>query len=82
VHVWRNVYSTKTHDRLRISSGKWWWWSRGIDGKSALDYLIKVKGISFIEAAEMLAGQAAVKPPVSMPAKKQRRKLHRFSYIK
>lgn len=74
VHVSGNVYSTKTHDSLRIFNGKWMWWSRGIGGKSALDYLIKVKGISFIEAAEMLAGQAAVKRPVSMPAQKTKEK--------
>lgn len=74
VHVSGNVYSTKTHDSLRISNGKWMWWSRGIGGKSALDYLIKVKGIPFIEAVEMLAGQAAVKPPVSIPSQKTKEK--------
>lgn len=74
VHVSGNVYSTKTHDSLRISNGKWMWWSRGIGGKSALDYLIKVKGIPFIEAAEMLAGQATVKPPVPMRVKETKEK--------
>ena len=44
VHVSGNVYCTKTHDSLRISNGKWCWFSRGIGGYSALDYLIKVKG--------------------------------------
>ncbi len=34
---------------LKISNGKWIWWSRGIGGRSALDYLIKVKGYSFLE---------------------------------
>ncbi len=41
VHVSGNVYCTKTHDSLRISNGKWCWFSRGIGGYSALDYLIK-----------------------------------------
>ena len=45
-----NVYCTKTHDSLRISNGKWCWFSRGIGGASALDYLIKVNGYSFMEA--------------------------------
>ena len=36
-----NTYTTRTHDSLKISNGKWMWWSRGIGGKSALDYLIK-----------------------------------------
>ena len=40
-----NTYTTRTHDSLKISNGKWMWWSRGIGGKSALDYLIKVRGM-------------------------------------
>ena len=36
-----NTYCTRTHDSLKISNGKWIWWSRGIGGRSALDYLIK-----------------------------------------
>ena len=31
------------------------WWSGGIGGRSALDYLIKVKEYSFLEAVELLA---------------------------
>lgn len=70
VHFSGNTYTTKTHDSLKISNGKWMWWSQGIGGRSALDYLIKVKGISFIEAVEMIAGQAAIQPPVSLPTEK------------
>ena len=47
VHVSGNVYCTKAHDSLRISNGKWCWFSQGIGGKSALDYLIKVNGYTF-----------------------------------
>ena len=50
VHVSKNTYCTKTHDSLRISNGMWYWFSKGIGGKSAVDYLIKVNGYSFIEA--------------------------------
>ena len=49
VHVSGNTYCTREHDSLRISNGKWCWFSQGIGGRSALDYLIKVKGIPFIE---------------------------------
>lgn len=35
-----NTYCTRTHDSLKISNGKWIWWSRGIGGRNALDYLI------------------------------------------
>ncbi len=49
-----NVYCTAEHDSLKISNGKWYWWSRGFGGVSALDYLIKVKEYSFVEAVEQL----------------------------
>ena len=45
-------YCTKTHDSLKISNGKWMWWSRGIGGKSAVDYLIKVEGLAFFDAVQ------------------------------
>ena len=47
-----DTYCTKEHDSLKISNGKWNWFSRGIGGRSALDYLIKVKGMEFTEAVE------------------------------
>jgi len=59
-----NVYTTRTHDSLKISNGKWYWWSRNIGGRSALDYLIKVRGMSFLEAVIQIDGQAVVIPPV------------------
>ena len=59
-----NTYCTREHDSLKISNGKWMWWSRGIGGKSALDYLIKVKGLDFVEAVETIMGQCAVSAPV------------------
>ena len=63
VHVSGNVYCTREHDSLRISNGKWCWFSRGIGGYSALDYLVKVKGCSFMEALEAVIGRAAIPPP-------------------
>lgn len=68
VHVSGNVYCTKTHDSLRISNGKWCWFSHGIGGKSALDYLIKVKEYSFMEAVNLITRKAAAtQPPSFMP---------------
>lgn len=55
-----NTYTTRTHDSLKISNGKWMWWSRGIGGKSALDYLIKVRGMSFPKAVETIMGNGSV----------------------
>ena len=50
----RNSYKTKTHDSLKISNGMWYWFSRGVGGKSALDYLITVENYSFKEAVAHL----------------------------
>lgn len=58
-----SVYTTRTHDSLKISNGKWMWWSRGIGGKSALDYLIKVRDMTFVEAVETIMGHAAIQTP-------------------
>ena len=51
------TYCTRTHDSLKISNGKWMWWSRGFGGYSALDYLIKVKGLGFVQAVETIVGK-------------------------
>ena len=59
-----NTYTTRTHDSLKISNGKWCWYSRGIGGRSALDYLIKVRDMRFTEAVEQVMEQAAIKSPV------------------
>ena len=64
VHVSGNTYCTREHDSLRISNGKWCWFSQEIGGRSALDYLIKVKGVPFTQAVEIILGREAEKPPV------------------
>lgn len=53
----KDTYTTREHDSLKISNGMWYWFSRGVGGKSALDYLIKVKDYSFTEAMEMLVNK-------------------------
>lgn len=55
-------YCTRTHDSLKISNGKWCWHSRGIGGRTALDYLIKVRDMTFVEAVESLCGSRAPPP--------------------
>lgn len=50
-------YRTVSHDSLKISNGRWNWHSQGIGGRTALDYLIKVRGMGFVEAVEMLCGE-------------------------
>ena len=70
VHFGGNTYCTKEHDSLKISDGKWCWFSQGIGGRSALDYLIKVKGIPFMQAVERIVGQTRVQPPVFVSEEK------------
>ena len=65
------TYCTRTHDSLKISNGKWYWFSQNIGGRSALDYLVKVKEMSFPEAVKMLNVQAVQpilreKPPPAL----------------
>ena len=72
-HVSGNVFSTVEHDSLIINNGKWCWFSRQIGGKSALDYLIKVKGIPFRDAVERIIGN--ITEP--LPAIKQTESPHK-----
>lgn len=51
-----NNYCTREHDSLKISNGKWHWFSRGIGGRTALDYLVKVKEMPFTDAVRLLTG--------------------------
>ena len=58
VHVGGNTYCIREHDSFKISNGKWYWWSRGFGGRSALDYLTKVKGLNFTDAMKILTDGA------------------------
>ena len=73
-----NNYCTRTHDSLKISNGKWCWFSRGIGGKTALDYLIKVQGYSFTRAVETILGKAASQPPVISPVRQPQDHPHKL----
>ena len=70
VHFGGNTYCTREHDSLKISHGKWCWFSRGIGGYSALDYLIKVKEMPFTQAVETIMGNLSAAPPTFVPAPK------------
>lgn len=62
------IYCVREHDGSNISNGKWYWCSGGFGGVSAIDYLIKVKEYSFVEAIELLTGITAdLKPPIPVP---------------
>lgn len=67
VHIGGDTYATRTHDSLKISNGKWCWWSRNIGGTNALDYLTRVEGFSFLEAVQRILGEPPHVPPKSEP---------------
>lgn len=75
VHFGGNTYCTREHDSLKISNGKWYWFSRGIGGRSALDFLIKVREMPFLEAVETMIGRAAAMPSVSYAQEKKQKTL-------
>ena len=53
-------YCLVEHDSLKISNGRWNWFSRGFGGYSALDFLIKVRGYDFSDAVRHLTDGTAV----------------------
>jgi len=57
-----NEYRLRDHDSLTISNGYWHWHSRGFGGKTAtaLNYLIKVRDMSFVDAVRHLANDAVI----------------------
>jgi len=69
VHITGTTYCTRTHDSLKISNGKWNWFSHGFGGKSALDYLIQVNGMTFVQAMERVLEVLSISPttPTSTP---------------
>lgn len=52
----RGEFELKSHNSFKINgeSSLWHWKSRGIGGRSALDYLMHVEGCSFVEAVRLL----------------------------
>lgn len=74
VHVSGGEYCTREHDSLKISNGKWNWWSRGFGGATALDYLVKVKEIPFVQAMDMILN-AEGKSPSFFNAQRQEKRI-------
>lgn len=77
-----NEYCLIEHDSLKISNGKWHWFSRGIGGKDALTFLVKVRGMDFVHAVNTLCdGRAtsissfqSIQPIVQPYVEKQKQK--------
>ena len=69
VKAGHDTYCTREHDSLKINNGKWFWFSRGVGGTNALDYLMTVQGYRFADAVnEVLEGGAIPYVPSTAPA--------------
>ena len=78
----RGEFELRSHDSFKINgeSSVWHWKSRGIGGKSALDYLIYVEGVRFVDAVRLLCEESPAytepahesiereRPPFALPA--------------
>lgn len=64
-----NTYATRSHDSLKISNGKWYWWSRGVGGSNALDYLTTVRELPLPDAVQRVLSAAGV-PLAEIPRSK------------
>lgn len=72
-------YTTISHDSLVISRGKWVWNGGGVGGVSALDYLIKVRGMGFVEAVKRLTDSPrafTVTPKAQSPPEPEKRRFY------
>jgi hypothetical protein len=78
VCVHGETYSTRTNDSIKISNGKWFRFSRGYGGRSALDYLIKVREMSFNDAVSRILNKEFVPPPVTPTPEKQEKEKAEF----
>ena len=60
-------YYLAEHDSLKISNGKFHWFSRNLGGYSALDFLMKVRGMGFVDAVSHLTGDGAAHKAIPPP---------------
>ena len=76
VHISRDTYCTRDHDSLKINNGKWYWFSRGVGGYTALDYLMKVRDYTFPQAVSMVLTDIGMTEPIKYKEKpKENRRL-------
>lgn len=71
----RGEYQLAEHDSFKINaeSSVWHWKSRDIGGKSALNYMIYVEGVPFVEAVRLLCEESPMYIPVQHEAVERER---------
>ena len=52
-----SAYRMKDHPSIEVKRGRWRWYSQGLYGKTALDYLVNVRGYGFVDAVCHLLGE-------------------------
>ena len=71
----RGEFELREHDSFKINeeTSFWHWKSRDIGGKSALDYLIKVEGVKFVDAVLALCEEnpSYIPPPFQPEQEKE-----------
>ena len=65
-------YATRTHSSLKLSNGQWYWWSHGVGGVTALDYLVEVQGLSLPDAVRQILGAGPMPPAAPVPPERRR----------
>jgi len=65
-----NEYRTATHSSLVISNGQWFWNRGQVGGRSAIDFLIKMRGMGFVDAVETVLGSRAAPSFSFLPVEK------------
>ena len=63
-HSSGNEYRLKSQHSLTISNGFWNYFKGGIGGKNAIDFLIKYKGLNYIDALNFLIEKTKISSPV------------------
>ena len=76
VEVCRNTYTTKSHDSLKISNGLWYWFTKEKKKKSAIDYLMKVRNFTFINAVQTVLGNIRTQAPVKYEQQEKNKEKH------
>jgi hypothetical protein len=73
VRTGANEYRTATHSSLVITPRYWYWNKGGIGSPTALDYLVKVEGMGFIDAARELLATGLATEPLDIPVTSRQR---------
>jgi hypothetical protein len=73
VRTGTNEYRTLAHGSLVITPRYWYWNKGGIGSASAVDYLVKMEGMGFIDAAREVLSTGLAREPVFVPFQPRQR---------